>query len=411
MKQSFLERRCFMAMLGSLGGLALAGPMFGWKFEPSSLLAPPVFGEADAGGLELARYPQKTDLILLTDRPPQLETPLRYFRIDLTPNQAFFVRWHLSGIPTTVDVETFRLAVSGHVQKPLTLSLHDLQTKFEPISYVALNQCSGNSRSLFEPRVPGGQWGSGAMGNARWKGAKLKDVLDAAGVLPGAVQVGFSALDVPATPTIPAFEKSLPIDHAREGEVMIAYEMNDAPLPILNGFPIRLVVPGWYGTYWVKSLSLITVLDQPLKTFWMDKAYRIPNNPEANEDPQHLAAVTVPINRMAVHSIFVRPEANERLRLGQKYKLEGVASDGGSGIRQVEVSTDGGETWTEASLGPDLGRYSWRRWWADWKPTSKGSHRLMVRAINGNGEAQHTSQWNRSGYQRNVIEQLDITVL
>ncbi len=161
------------------------------------------------------------------------------------------------------------------------------------------------------------------MGNARWKGARLKDVLDAVGVKAGATQVGFRGLDQPAMAATPPFQKSLHMDHARDGEVMIAYEMNGTPLPMLNGFPLRLVVPGWYATYWVKSLSSITVLDQPLKTFWMDKAYRVPDTPDANEDPQHLATVTVPISRMAVHSIFVTPEPDAKLTVGRGCQFAG----------------------------------------------------------------------------------------
>lgn len=410
MHQSHFDRRRFMAMLATFGGFAAVSGGVGRALEFGS--SPPLSGGSPASQSRmLARYPQKTDLILLTDRPPQLETPLRYFQSDLTPNDAFFVRWHLSGIPTTVDLQTFRLEVSGKVQKPLTLSVHDLQTKFEPVELVALNQCSGNSRSLFEPRVPGGQWTHGAMGNARWKGVRLKDVLDAAGVLPGVMQVGLHGLDSPPLQTTPRFEKSLAIDHARDGEVMIAYEMNGESLPMLNGFPIRLIVPGWYATYWVKALSSITVLDQPLKSFWMDKAYRIPDNKFAEEDPQHLAATTVPIHRMSVHSIFVRPEPQEQLHAGRPYQLQGVATDGGSGIRKVEVSTDGGATWTEAALGKDLGKYSWRLWHAEWKPATKGSYRLKVRATNADGTGQQDAQWNRSGYQRDVIEQLDVMVV
>ena len=321
------------------------------------------------------------------------------------------MRWHLSGIPTTVDLRTFRLEVAGRVRKHLSLSLTDLQTKFEHVSLVALCQGAGNSRSLFEPRVPGGQWGAGAMGNARWKGVRLKDLLGAAGVLPGAIQVGLRGLDVPATAKTPPFEKSLQIDHARDGEVMIAYEMNDEPLPMLNGFPIRIVVPGWYATYWVKALSSITVLDQLLKTFWMDKAYRIPGNTGANEDPQRLSPVTVPISTMAVHSIFVRPAPDEQLRVGQKYELAGVANDGDSGVRRVEVSNDGGQTWSNATLGPDLGKYSWRSWRAEWTPPAKGSYLLLVRATNGAGQTQAAAQWNRSGYQRDVVEHLDVVAV
>jgi sulfite dehydrogenase len=407
--RSFARRR-FMSMLISLGGVAAANRAFGYNFDLSSALdSGTVPAEATAG--KLVRYPEKTELILLTDRPPQLETPLRYFSTDLTPNGSFYVRWHLSGIPTTVDLRTFRLEVGGHVSKPLSLSLQDLQTKFEPVSVVALGQCAGNSRGLFEPKVPGGQWGHGAMGNARWKGVSMKDVLDAAGVLPGTVQVGLHGLDVPPLPKTPRFEKSLQIDHARDGEVMIAYEMNGEPLPMLNGFPIRVVVPGWYATYWVKALSSITVLDQPLKTFWMDKAYRIAYNADAQEEPQHLSPVTVPINRMAIHSIFVKPEPDEQLRTGQSYQLAGVANDGGSAIRRVEVSKDSGQTWSDAALGTDLGKYSWRRWQAEWTPPAKGTHRLMVRATNNAGETQRTAQWNRSGYQRDVVEHLDVVVV
>lgn len=405
-----LDRRRFVSTLLSLSGLALARHALGWA--PDWAWAEDTAqGAAGSGAQTLARFPQKTDLILLTDRPPQLETPLRYLLTDLTPNEAFFVRWHLSGIPTKFDLNTFRLEVSGKVNKPLSLSLRELQSKFEAVSLVAFAQCAGNFRSWFEPRVPGGQWGAGAMANARWKGARLKDVLDAAGVQAGAVQVGLKGLDVPPSDKTPVFQKSLQVDHARDGEVMIAYEMNGEPLPMLNGYPVRLVVPGWYATYWVKSLSSISVLDQPLKTFWMDKAYRIPDNPQANEEPQHLSPTTVPIGEMPVHSIFVKPVSGEQLRAGQRYQLAGVANDGGSGIRRVEVSGDGGQTWSDAKLGADLGNYSWRTWRADWTPATKGTYKLMVRATTNSGDKQATAQWNRSGYQRDVIEHQDVVVV
>jgi DMSO/TMAO reductase YedYZ molybdopterin-dependent catalytic subunit len=340
-----------------------------------------------------------------------LETPLRYFDKDLTPNEAFFVRWHLSGIPTSVDTRTFRLEVIGNVRKPLSLSLRDLQTKFPSTSIVALCQCAGNARSFFEPRVPGGQWGFGAMSNARWKGVRLKEVLDAAGVKDGSVQVGLRGLDVAPLPQMPRFEKSLPIDLARDGEVLIAYEMNGSPLPMLNGFPLRLVVPGWFATYWVKSLATISVLEQPLKTFWMDTAYRIPDNPGAEESPKQLAAKTVPITKMPIHSIFLSPASGEQLRSGESYNLEGLANDGGSGIRKVEVSTNEGNTWTDATLGDDLGKYSWRRWKVPWTPVAPGKYRLSVRATSGDGQQQVDSQWNRSGYQRDVIEHVEVVAV
>lgn len=359
----------------------------------------------------MARFPEKADLVLLTDRPPLLETPLHYFRQDLTPNNAFFVRWHLEGIPTSVDLREFRLRVGGHVQRPAELSMEELRTKFEPVSFIALNKCSGNSRTLFTPQVPGGQWQHGAMGNARWTGVRLKDILDRVGVRAGAVDVTLNGLDGPPLSSVHDFVKSLDIDHARYGEVMVAYEMNGQALPMLNGFPLRLVVPGWYATYWVKALSDINVLPAKFDGFWMKKAYLIPNNPSGNEDPSHIAKDVIPINRFFVHSIFVRPEPGETLIAGRKYPMEGVASDAGAGIRRVEISTDGGNSWTDARLDPDLGRYSWRRWRFEWMPSSPGQYRVQVRATNAEGQTQPKEHWNHGGYMRQRIEEMDVQVV
>jgi DMSO/TMAO reductase YedYZ molybdopterin-dependent catalytic subunit len=362
---------------------------------------------ADDAAIRFVKFPEKTDLILLTDRPPQLETPLKYFLQDLTPNDAFFVRWHLALIPTSIDEKTFRLVVKGHVDQPLSLSLDELRKGFEPASVVAVNQCSGNSRSFFEPRIPGGQWGNGAMGNAKWTGVKLSDLLKKAGMKAGAVDVSFQGLDRAPLPSVPNFVKSLSADHANDGEVIVAYAMNDKPLPMLNGYPLRLIVPGWFGTYWVKSLNEIAVLDKKFSGFWMDKSYRITGDPHHNESPTDLAKDTVSITKMVVRSVFVTPEPGAKVS-GQ-VEVQGLAFDGGSGIAKVEVSTDAGKTWAEAKLDPDLGKYSWRRWRFDWKPAA-GQHQLQCRATSTSGENQVDAMWNRSGYARNVIEKLDVTV-
>jgi sulfite dehydrogenase (cytochrome) subunit A len=359
---------------------------------------------------EMARFPEKTDLILLTDRPPQLETPIKYFRQDLTPNEGFFVRWHLAGIPVSVDTKTFRLFVGGHVENALSLSLDELQKQYKPVSMVAVNQCSGNSRSLFEPRVPGGQWQNGAVGNARWTGVRLSDLLERAGVKAGAVDVSFQGLDGPVLPQTPAFVKSLGVGHAMDREVMVAYAMNDQPLPMLNGFPIRLIVPGWYATYWVKSLNQIMVLPEKFSGFWMDKAYRVPATPNMNESPASLAEKTAPISTMTVRSLIVRPEAGDRIAAREPYAVEGVAFDGGKGIVKVEVSTDNAKTWASAELDPELGRYSWRRFRYQWTPAGSGAVRIMSRATNSSGQTQATRQWNRGGYARDVIDPIEVTV-
>ncbi len=345
-----INRRGFLQIMGATGIAALTASCNRLSSVVGSLSSP----------ANLARFPEKTEMILLTDRPPQLETPIHYFRQDLTPNEAFFVRWHLEGIPTSVDLRTFRLNVSGHVRQPLQLSVDELRSRFDPISIIAVNQCSGNSRSFFEPRVPGGQWKHGAVGNAKWTGVPLKSILDRAQVKAGAVDVSFNGLDAPPLPSVADFVKALSIDHARDGEVMIAYAMNDQPLPMVNGFPLRLVVPGWYGTYWVKALSDVTVLPQPFSNFWTDKAYRIPKGPNGTESPKDLAKDTVPINRFNVRSIFVRPDPDEILHPGMPTEIEGIAFDSrsylgrrstGSGNRKVFVAALAGVLDTKKRWG------------------------------------------------------------
>src|SRR5437879_6328394 len=395
-----MNRRGFLQLMGATSVVALASSCT--RVNPAAgILASPT---------NLARFPEKTEMILLTDRPPQLEIPIHYFRQDLTPNEAFFVRWHLEGVPTSVDLRTFRVNVSGHVRQPLQLSVDELRSQFEPISIIAVNQCSGNSRSFFEPRVPGGQWKNGAVGNAKWTGVSMKSILDRAQVKPRAVDVSFNGLDAPPLPSVSDFVKALSIDHARDGEVMIAYAMNDQPLPMVNGFPVRLVVPGWYGTYWVNALSDITVLPQAFSNFWTDKAYRIPNGPNGTESPKDLAKDTIPINRFNVRSIFVHPDPDEILHSGIPTEIEGIAFDSGHGIKRVEVSSDGGASWTDARLAAEIGKYSWRRWRLSWTPGSRGQYRLMARATNAIGETQSKEQWNRSGFMWNVIQQVDVSV-
>ncbi len=368
--------------LKALGMPAASGSVLG---RPERAMAQP---DPTLAGRPLVRYPEKTDLILLTSRPPQLETSMKYFDRAITPNEAFFVRYHVFPIPTSVDLTTWRLKVTGHVTSPLALSMEDLRTKFPRAAVTAVNQCTGNSRGRFTPRVLGGQWGDGAMGNAEWAGARMRDILAMAGVRTGAIEVAFDGLAKPALATVPDFVKSLSLDRIMDDpDVLVAYEMNGQPLPMLNGYPARLVVPGWYATYWVKNLSETTVLDRPFEGFWMKPAYRIPDPPCGCVPPGTAPRRTVPINRMTVRSFIAAPENGARLSAGGLVTLRGIAFDGGYGIRAVEVSDDGGTTWRRAQLGTDLGRYSFREWSAPWQPPRPGAYRLMVRAFNTIGES------------------------
>ena len=235
-------------------------------------------------------------------------------------------------------------------------SYTDLLRKFPRFEIAAVNQCSGNSRGFFSPRVPGGQWANGAMGNARWTGVRLKDLLDHAGIRANAVQVRFNGLDNGVIPQTPKFMKSLSIDHAFDGEVMLAYAMNGEALPLLNGYPLRLVVPGWYATYWVKMVHDIEVLDKPDDNFWTAKAYLVPDNHFANVHPGEKGFKQVPINTMLPRSFFTNVRANATLRPGQPTLVRGIAFGGVHALQQVQFSADGErpgplQSWVRTTAG------------------------------------------------------------
>jgi DMSO/TMAO reductase YedYZ molybdopterin-dependent catalytic subunit len=388
-------------MIKGSGALAFA-------FSPLQAFADSVTLPFGNGERPMVKVPQKRPMIGQTSRPPQLETPFSVFNEGvITPNDAFFVRYHLAGLPVDLDPDTFTVEVKGKVNKPLKLKLADLK-RLPSVEIVAVNQCSGNSRGFFEPRVAGGQSGNGAMGNARWRGVPLKTVLVRAGVAAGAKQVTFNGMDGPVIDTTPDFVKALDIDHARDGEVMLAYQMNGADLPFLNGFPLRLVVPGYYGTYWVKHLNEITVIDRVFDNFWMKSAYRIPDNDCHCVEPGTAPKATVPINRFDVRSFITSVADGTKVKAGE-LTLKGIAFDGGSGIKEVAVSTDDGKTWTPAKLGQDLGKYSFREWQLPVK-LAAGAHVLKARATSNKGETQPaTASWNPAGYMRNVIEAVHVT--
>lgn len=398
-------RRHFLRSGGLLGAMTASFPAWAATFVNLDLPGGP-----SARPLTTA-FPQKGPMILQRSRAPLLETPFEVFdRGVFTPNDQFFVRWHWAVIPQEIDPAAFKLAVRGHVNNALSLSLADILA-MPRVELAAVNQCSGNSRGLFEPRVPGGQWGNGAIGNARWTGVRLRDVLDLAGVKAGAVAVRFNGLDQPVVDGAPDYMKSLAVDHARDGEVMLAYQMNGEPLPLLNGFPLRLVVPGWYSTYWIKMLNDIEVLDAPDQNYWMAAAYRIPDTPHASVKPGQTGFKTLPINRMVPRSFITNVRNNAIVKSGAALPVRGIAFGGDCGVAQVEVSADGGHNWRQAALGRDEGAYSLRQWSTQVPAPQSGKIVLQARCTNTKGEAQPVEpNWNGGGYMRNVIERVELTV-
>jgi len=399
------SRRHFLTQASLIGGMVVTYPA--WAASVVDLGLP---GGPSQRALTGA-FPQKGPMILQRSRSPLLETPFETFdRGVFTPNDRFFVRWHWADIPEAVDVTSFKVAVRGHVNTALSLSMADV-LKMPRVDLAAVNQCSGNSRGYFQPRVAGGQWGNGAMGNARWTGVRLRDVLDRAGIKSGAVAVRFNGLDQPTVDNGPDFIKSLDIEHARDGEVMLAFEMNGEQLPLLNGFPLRLIVPGWYATYWVKMLNDIEVLDAPDQNFWMATAYRIPETPHASVTPGQTGFKTVPINRMVPRSFFTNVADKATVKSGATLPLRGIAFGGDCGVSTVEVSADQGKSWKKATLGRDAGAYSFRQWSTQLTEPRSGKLTLQVRCTNAKGEVQPGEpNWNGAGFMRNVIEQVELTI-
>ena len=365
-----------------------------------------------SGGDLLAALPGKKPLIQRAFRPPNFETPLSDLASLYTGNAVFFMRYHLPVIPR-VDTTGWRLQIGGpSAQRSLALSLPELKDSFPHVSLAAVNQCSGNRRGLFSPRVPGVQWRNGAMGNALWTGVRLRDVLQKAGVAADALEVVFNGADTPVLPATPDFVKSLPIDRALDENTLIALEMNGQPLPHWNGAPARLVVPGWTGTYWVKHLTDIRIQPTAFDGFWMKSAYRIPTGafPTARFVSQETPEAT-PITEMLVNSLIVSPAPAARLRRGEPAQLAGKAWDAGSGIALVEVSVDGRQSWREATLGRDLGRFAWREFRLPLDTSKGGPLEVAVRARSRNGATQPEAlTFNAAGYHDNRVQTLRVEV-
>jgi hypothetical protein len=295
----------------------------------------------------------------------------------------------------------------------LEFTYEQLRKDFEQIEIAALCLCSGNRRSLFEPPVPGLQWGSGAMGNALWHGVRLKDVLAKARIDPSALEVSLAGSDSGVLPTTPDFVKSLPLTKALGENTLIAFEMNGEPLPHWHGFPARLIVPGWTATYWMKHLTAINVISKPLDSFWMKTAYRLPKDRFPNGQFSSQETEThMPITEIVINSLITNLVDGQALPRTQPIEIKGVAWDSGDGIARVEISIDGGNNWQQATLKQDYGRFSWRQWHFVFEPKHPGTYRIMARATSHSGATQPLEPIpNPSGYQHNAVQKIAIKVV
>jgi len=403
-----ISRRNLLETAGATVALAGGHAVFPGLLaaEPAVPNLPAALPQGTRNEVVMDALPGKKPLIKLTYRPPNYETPLEYFRSPLTPNDAFFVRYHLADIP---EVDEWKLTVGGEgANDEATLTLDDLK-KMPSAEVTAVNMCSGNRRGLFEPHVPGVEWGYGAMGCARWRGARLKDILDKVGIKKDAIEIVLDGADGPVFDKTPKVVKSIPVAKAMQENALVAYEMNGQPLPHFNGFPARVIIPGWAGVYWMKHIVSLRAVTKPFDGYWMKSAYRIPIGkfPIVARFVSQETEVNTPITELVPNSLITSHTDGAKIKAG-RVTVGGIAWDGGYGIRTVDFSSDGGNTWTPAKLGEDLGRFAFRPWSYD-LVAKPGKNTVMARATNVIGQTQVASLiLNPAGYHNNVMQTLTL---
>jgi sulfane dehydrogenase subunit SoxC len=332
-------------------------------------------------------------------------TPLEALRYDVTPVGLHYLLVHYD-IPV-VDPTAWRLRVAGRVRNEIELSLEELRARPHVRRRVTM-ECAGNGRARLDPRPASQPWVLEAVGTGEWGGTPLRPILEEAGPLDDAVEVLFGGLDRGLEGGVEqSYERSLSVDEALRDEVLVAYELNGAPLPPQHGFPLRLVVPGWYGMTNVKWLERITLIDTPFEGYQQRTSYRL--RLEEDEEGE-------PVTRMEPRALMVPPGipdflSRERMVERGPCVVEGRAWSGWGAITAVDVSADGGETWSPAALGPADNPWAWAPWTFAWEPASPGRYELLCRARDETGREQPVdSRWNLGGYANNAAQRVIVTV-
>ena len=349
-------------------------------------------------------------LIVRVARPLDAETPVQEFASYLTPNSRFFVRSHFGPPPAELlSDQNWRLNVIGMVDRPLTLTLKELK-QCEEITPTAVVQCSGNGRAAHRPKTPGVQWDRGAVGNARWTGVRLRDVLTKAGLQAKGRHIQFQGADRPVATTVPLFVRSIPLEKALHPDTILASQMNGRPLPLLHGAPLRVITPGWMADSCIKWLTDITVSQEEAQGYYMQTAYRHPTRP-VTPGEAIVAGDLKPVEAMIVKSLIAQPKDGASLVPGP-VAIQGVAWTGEGKIVKVEVSHDEGQTWEQARLIGEDQPYAWRQWQVIWQATVSGSRTILCRATDDRGQTQpKTSPWNPSGFLWNGWDHVSVTVV
>ena len=355
----------------------------------------------------LASPQASPEMIVRSIRPEDLEMPLAGFGDFITPIRRFFVRSHVT-VPT-VNLSEWRLKVEGHVSTPQSLTMDDIR-RMPSTELIGVLECAGNGRAFYDPPVAGLQWRHGAVGNGRWRGVRLADVLKRSSVKAGAVDVLFDGADVPIG-TMADFQRSIPLKKALHPDTLLAYDMNGEALPVRHGFPLRAVVPGWAGDSWTKWVTSVRVLSEEANGFWMKNAYLYPRKAAAPGSIVPSDAMS-PVTSLRVKSVIVFPENGARVEAGRQVIVRGAAWSGEKGpVTAVDVSIDRGRTWRTARFVSNATPYGWRLWEYPWTPADDGHHTLLARARDASGDVQPLlPEWNPSGYLWNAIARADLNV-
>ncbi len=351
---------------------------------------------------------QGPGLVIREKDPENLEYPFETLDSYITPNEQFFVRSHFK-VPA-MDATTWKLAVEGSVSSPLSLSLDDLKAMPSQTVPVTL-ECAGNSRVFLSPAVTGAQWELGAVSNAEWTGVPLAAVLERAGVKSEAVEVILEGADAgaikadPKPPDAFHFARSVPISKVKEQNILLAYAMNGAPLPASHGFPLRAIVPGWYGVASVKWLTKIIAADKPFSGHFQTVDY-------AYWERREGLPSRIMITELLVKSEISKPQMHEVVRAGKEYRVSGAAWTSGGEIANVQVSVDGGSTWADAKLIGKSTPHTWRLWEFGWKaPSTSGKVTLMSKATDSMGRVQPmTRDADRVNYMINHVLPIEVIV-
>ena len=399
-----LSRRAFVQKAAFAAALGVPIPFL--ERLPSGLV-PVALAQAGANGASHG----KEGLVVLGDRPLNMETPPHFLDDRITPARRLFVR--NNGMPPAeIDEASWTLAIDGEVERPLALSIADLKSQFENVTLQLQLECGGNGRKFFSPGASGNQWTFGAVGCPEWTGVRLADVLQAAGVKDAAVYTAHYGADthLSGDPSKDAISRGVPINKAMNPHNLIAWAINGEPMPVMNGHPLRLVIPGWPGSCSQKWLTKITLRDRVHDGAKMTGAsYRVPRRPVAPGTAVPDEDMEI-IQSMPVKSLVTFPTTGARYPVGETFTVRGHAWAGDLDVAALDISVDFGATWAPADLEPPVNKFAWQHWTAETRFDEPGYYEIWARARDSEDRMQPPLPpgWNPKGYLNNMMHRIAV---